>query len=162
MGSAPSPALFINTGKEVTMMEHSQRAKLERRKFFADPLMVGVILILVIFLSLFILYPLAMLMTDSVYSPTSYSVYQVAESQAEIEALLAAGGKEVRKLSVDRKAVLQVPDIEGLTLTKEMGKTASTTYMADMLDAEMAGSTVAVPAKAGLLSLQSFPHIFTS
>lgn len=160
MGAAPSPDLFINTGKEVTSMEHSQRARLERKKFFADPLMVGVILILVIFLSLFILYPLAMLMTDSVYSPDSYSVYQVAQSPQEVEALFAGQGKAVKSLSVDRKTVLLLPDLEGLTVTKEIGKTASTTYMADMLDAQPAGSTVALPDKTGLLSLQSFPHIF--
>ena len=141
-------------------MQRTQRAKLERRKFFSDPLMVGVILILVIFLMLFILYPLAMLMTDSVYAPDSYSVYQVSQSPEEIKALFADEGKDVQVLSVDRKTVLQLEDITGLTLTHEMGKTASTTYMADILKVELPGTTVAVKNDEGLLSLQSFPHIF--
>ncbi len=141
-------------------MQQSQRVKLERRKFFSDPLMVGVILLLVIFLSLFILYPLAMLMTDSVYSPDSYSVYQVSQSAEEVRALFESRGKDVKALSVDRKTVLQLPDLEGLTKTREMGKTASTTYMADLLDEELPGTAVVVRKMEGLLSLQSFPHIF--
>ena len=44
-----------------------QSAALERKKFFADPLMVFTILLLIVLLMLFILYPLAMLLLDSVY-----------------------------------------------------------------------------------------------
>lgn len=141
-------------------MKQSQRVMLERRKFLSDPLMVGVILLLVIFLALFILYPLAMLMTDSVYSPDYYSVYQVSQSEEEVRALFAGQGKEIKALSVSRKTVLQLPDLEGLTKTREMGKTASTTYMANLLDEELIGTTVAVRTKEGLLSPQSFQHIF--
>jgi len=141
-------------------MKQSQRVMLERRKFLSDPLMVGVILLLVIFLALFILYPLAMLMTDSVYSPDYYSVYQVSQSEEEVRALFASQGKEIKALSVSRKTVLQLPDLEGLTKTREMGKTASTTYMANLLDEELIGTTVAVRTKEGLLSPQSFQHIF--
>ncbi len=47
-------------------MARSQSARLDRKKFFADPIMVGAIAFLIIFLTLFILYPLAMLLADSV------------------------------------------------------------------------------------------------
>lgn len=141
-------------------MKQSQRVILERRKFLSDPLMVGVVLLLFIFLALFILYPLAMLMTDSVYSPDYYSVYQVSQSEEEVRALLTSQGKKFKALSVNRKTVLQLPDLEGLTKTREMGKTASTTYMANLLGEELPGTTVAVQNREGLLSPQSFQHIF--
>ena len=48
-------------------MNRRQSARLDRKKFFADPVMLGAIFVLIVFLSLFILYPLAMLMIDSVY-----------------------------------------------------------------------------------------------
>lgn len=44
-----------------------QGAMLERKKFFADPVMIVTIALLTVLLTLFILYPLAMLLLDSVY-----------------------------------------------------------------------------------------------
>ena len=44
-----------------------QGAALDRKKFFADPVMVVTIVLLTVLLALFILYPLAMLLLDSVY-----------------------------------------------------------------------------------------------
>ena len=49
-------------------MARSQNARLERKKFFSDPILVSMIIVLLIFLSLFILYPLLMLLIDSIYS----------------------------------------------------------------------------------------------
>ncbi len=49
-------------------MANNQNARLERKKFFSDPILVGMIAILLVFLALFILYPLLMLLIDSVYS----------------------------------------------------------------------------------------------
>lgn len=46
-------------------MSGSQSARLERKKFFADPIMVSTIAVLILFLLLFILYPLLMLLIDS-------------------------------------------------------------------------------------------------
>ena len=46
-------------------MARRQSAELERRKFFSDPILVSMILFLLIFLALFILYPLLMLLVDS-------------------------------------------------------------------------------------------------
>ena len=48
-------------------MKTRQSAALERKKFFGDPVMVITIALLVILLALFILYPLAMLLMDSVH-----------------------------------------------------------------------------------------------
>ena len=47
-------------------MASSQSSKLDRKKFFGDPVLVVTIIALIAFLSLFILYPLAMLLMDSV------------------------------------------------------------------------------------------------
>ncbi len=47
-------------------MPKSQSKELERKKFFADPIMVTTIVVLIVFLTLFILYPLAILLVDSV------------------------------------------------------------------------------------------------
>ena len=53
----------------------SQSASLDRKKFFGDPVLVITIIALIIFLSLFILYPLAMLLTDSVLERKSNLYY---------------------------------------------------------------------------------------
>ena len=49
-------------------MAKSQSASLERKKFFSDPILVSMIAVLIVFLLLFILYPLVMLLIDSFYS----------------------------------------------------------------------------------------------
>ena len=46
-------------------MAKNQGAALDRKKFMADPIMVTTIVVLIAFLSLFILYPLAILLVDS-------------------------------------------------------------------------------------------------
>ena len=47
-------------------MAKSQGARLDRSKLLADPILVATIVVLIAFLTLFILYPLAILMVDSV------------------------------------------------------------------------------------------------
>ena len=49
-------------------MARSQGAALDRKKLMADPIMVTTIVVLITFLTLFILYPLAILLVDSFYS----------------------------------------------------------------------------------------------
>ena len=49
-------------------MAGGQNARLERKKFFSDPILVSMIIVLLVFLALFILYPLLMLLIDSVFS----------------------------------------------------------------------------------------------
>ena len=48
-------------------MATRQSASLERKKLLADPIMVSTIVVLIAFLTLFILYPLAVLLVDSIY-----------------------------------------------------------------------------------------------
>ncbi len=52
-------------------MARGQGAALDRRKLLADPVMVSTIVLLITFLAIFILYPLAILLVDSIYSPDS-------------------------------------------------------------------------------------------
>ena len=52
-------------------MASRQSASLERKKLLADPIMVTTIVVLIAFLTLFILYPLAVLLVDSVYAKES-------------------------------------------------------------------------------------------
>jgi iron(III) transport system permease protein len=52
-------------------MKSRQGAALDRKKLMADPIMVSTIVVLIAFLTLFILYPLAILLVDSVYSPST-------------------------------------------------------------------------------------------
>ena len=49
-------------------MASRQGASLDRKKLMADPIMVTTIVVLITFLTLFILYPLAVLLVDSVYA----------------------------------------------------------------------------------------------
>ena len=49
-------------------MARGQGASLDRRKLLADPVMVTTIVVLITFLAIFILYPLAILLVDSIYS----------------------------------------------------------------------------------------------
>ena len=49
-------------------MARGQGAALDRRKLLADPIMITTIVVLITFLAIFILYPLAILLVDSVYS----------------------------------------------------------------------------------------------
>ena len=55
-------------------MATTQGARLERRKFFADPIMVSMIGVLLVFLTLFILYPLLMVLIDSFFSGGTVSL----------------------------------------------------------------------------------------
>ena len=55
-------------------MARSQSAALDRKKLMADPVMVGTIVVLITFLTLFILYPLAILLVDSFYSDSGVGV----------------------------------------------------------------------------------------
>ncbi|MFT4008381.1 MAG: iron ABC transporter permease, partial [Lacrimispora sp.] len=59
-------------------MAGSQSARLERKKFFSDPILISMITVLLIFLALFILYPLLMLLVDSFYTEgtVTLSVFQ--------------------------------------------------------------------------------------
>ena len=54
-------------------MVRSQSAALDRKKLMADPIMVTTIVVLITFLTLFILYPLAILLVDSFVGDGSFA-----------------------------------------------------------------------------------------
>ena len=54
-------------------MASAQGARLERKKLLADPIMVTTIVLLITFLTLFILYPLAILLVDSFVGDGGFS-----------------------------------------------------------------------------------------
>lgn len=55
-------------------LNKAQSARLDRKKLFGDPVMVSTIVILLIFLALFILYPLLILLIDSVASEGTFTL----------------------------------------------------------------------------------------
>ncbi|RKM53901.1 iron ABC transporter permease [Butyrivibrio sp. X503] len=55
-------------------MAKSQSASLDRKKLMADPIMVTTIALLIVFLTVFILYPLAILLVDSFVSETGLTL----------------------------------------------------------------------------------------
>ena len=139
-------------------MSVKQSSLLDRKKFFGDPLLLPIIILLLVFLALFILYPLSMLMTDSIYADNAYTLYTVQQSADEVRA--AFPEQTLRELSVARQPVLSLQSLDGLSVQRELGRAASTTYMADLLTDDLSGTLVAVEDHRPLLTLQSFPHIF--
>ena len=55
-------------------MAKSQSASLDRKKLLADPIMVTTIALLIVFLTIFILYPLAILLVDSFISDNGFTL----------------------------------------------------------------------------------------
>ena len=55
-------------------MARGQGAALDRKKLMADPIMMTTIVLLITFLTLFILYPLAILLVDSIYGSKGFSL----------------------------------------------------------------------------------------
>ncbi len=55
-------------------MAGKQGARLDRQKFYADPVMVTTIAVLIAFLTLFILYPLAILLVDSFVTENGFTL----------------------------------------------------------------------------------------
>lgn len=59
-------------------MAKGQGAALDRKKFYGDPILVTTIVVLIAFLTLFILYPLAILLVDSFYTDgtVTFGIFQ--------------------------------------------------------------------------------------
>lgn len=56
------------------MAAKRKSAEIDRKKLFSDPVMIGMIVVLLVFLILFIVYPLFVLLIDSVFSEGSFSL----------------------------------------------------------------------------------------
>ena len=99
-------------------MNHNQSARLERKKFFGDPVMVITIVILFLFLTLFILYPLAMLLLDSVLVQNA-ELYNVASLTSETPEYYNADGVPVQMVTDPIFALLVKPGMkDGESQTK--------------------------------------------
>ncbi|MBE5808031.1 MAG: iron ABC transporter permease [Clostridiales bacterium] len=61
-------------------MAKGQSAALDRKKLFADPVMITTIVLLITFLAVFILYPLAILLIDSIYSTDTGITFEFFKS----------------------------------------------------------------------------------
>ncbi|MGN0747160.1 MAG: ABC transporter permease [Aristaeellaceae bacterium] len=88
-------------------MKKRQSAALERRKFFADPVLVATIVLLIVLLTLFILYPLAMLLLDSIYvrNTNLIPLETVLSGEAELSVKEKNGETLVRLVNNKGKAV---------------------------------------------------------
>ncbi len=90
-------------------MNRKQSAQLDRKKFFGDPVMVITIIILFLFLTLFILYPLAMLLLDSVMVQNT-ELYNVSSLMGETPAFFDANGSPASQANAPLFARLDRPD----------------------------------------------------
>ena len=88
-------------------MKKRQSAALERRKFFADPVLVATIALLIVLLTLFILYPLTMLLLDSIYvrNTSLIPLETVLSGEAELSVKEKNGETLVRLVNGKGKAV---------------------------------------------------------
>ncbi len=93
-------------------MNTKQSAVLERKKFFADPVMVITIAVLTVLLALFILYPLAMLLVDSVHvrETQMITLESVVSGTADVKYTEASGKKSLEVL--DKKGAKAVISLE--------------------------------------------------
>ena len=91
-------------------MSKRQSAALDRKKFFGDPVMVITIIVLSIFLALFILYPLSMLLVDSVLIKGN-DLYSVADYAGNADPVFYTGDGAVASQDQDQIfALLRSPD----------------------------------------------------
>lgn len=56
------------------MTAKRKSAQLDRKKLFSDPIMMGMIILLIFFLALFIVYPLFVLLIDSIYNEGTFTL----------------------------------------------------------------------------------------
>jgi len=86
-------------------MKTRQSAALERKKFFGDPVMVVTIGLLLVLLALFILYPLAMLLVDSVHVSQNQMITLESVLSGQAEAPYEQEGQAVSVMDRKNNAV---------------------------------------------------------
>ena len=137
-------------------MKTHQSAALERKKFFADPLMVFTILLLVVLLMLFILYPLAMLLLDSVYVQGTELVPLETVLSGEADAPYSEDGASVTVLSSkNKKTVIALESLDSQVgcLFAKNGRALKEGEAVDP-------ATTYVKVQRNMLTLAAFPRIF--
>lgn len=137
-------------------MKKRQSAALERKKFFADPVMVFTILLLIVLLTLFILYPLAMLLLDSIYVRDTTLVPLEAVLSGEAEVDYVSDGASVRLVDSKNKAatvtLAELPEAYGC-LFRENGRIIKA---GDEIDP----AATYVKVQNNHVTLDAFPRIF--
>lgn len=137
-------------------MKKRQSAALERKKFFADPVMVFTILLLIVLLTLFILYPLAMLLLDSIYVRDTTLVPLEAVLSGEAEVDYVSDGASVKLVDSKNKAatvtLAELPEAYGC-LFRENGRIIKA---GDEIDP----AATYVKVQNNHVTLDAFPRIF--
>lgn len=137
-------------------MKKRQSAALERKKFFADPVMVFTILLLIVLLTLFILYPLAMLLLDSIYVRDTTLVPLEAVLSGEAEMDYVSDGASVKLVDSKNKAatvtLAELPEAYGC-LFRENGRIIKA---GDEIDP----AATYVKVQNNHVTLDAFPRIF--
>ena len=140
-----------------------QSTRLDRRKLLADPVMVITILLLFIFLTLFILYPLVMLLADSVFSSDAYTAYTIAQAPEEMTSTDADGvsiNRFIRQGQARSVPYYLVENLEGFEVIDTLGKSANLLYLDSVIPGDTSNTVVVVKDSKPLLTFQAFPHIF--
>ena len=137
-------------------MKTHQSAALERKKFFADPLMVFTILLLVVLLMLFILYPLAMLLLDSVYVQGTELVPLETVLSGEADAPYSENGASVTVLSSKNKKTVVALE----SLDSQVGCLFAKNGRALKEGEAVDPATTYVKVQRNMLTLAAFPRIF--
>ncbi len=137
-------------------MKTHQSAALERKKFFADPLMVFTILLLVVLLMLFILYPLAMLLLDSVYVQGTELVPLETVLSGEADAPYSKDGASVTVLSSKNKKTVVALE----SLDSQVGCLFAKNGRALKEGEAVDPATTYVKVQRNMLTLAAFPRIF--
>ena len=137
-------------------MKTHQSAALERKKFFADPLMVFTILLLVVLLMLFILYPLAMLLLDSVFVQGTELVPLETVLSGEADAPYSKDGASVTVLSSKNKKTVVALD----SLDSQVGCLFAKNGRALKAGEAVDPASTYVKVQRNALTLAAFPRIF--
>lgn len=133
-----------------------QSAALERKKFFADPLMVFTILLLIVLLMLFILYPLAMLLLDSVYVQDTALIPLESVLSGGADVPTSKDGQSVTVLDKKGKAATLTLD----ELPGSVGYLYAKNGRALKEGEEVNPAETYVKVKNNSLTLAAFPRIF--
>ena len=133
-----------------------QSAALERKKFFADPLMVFTILLLIVLLMLFILYPLAMLLLDSVYVQDTALIPLESVLSGGADVPTSKDGGSVTVLDKKGKAATLTLD----ELPGSVGYLYAKNGRALKEGEEVNPAETYVKVKNNFLTLAAFPRIF--
>jgi len=144
-------------------MTAHQSARLERKKLLADPVLIITIVLLTLFLLLFILYPLGMLLADSVFSTESFVAYTVAERPEDMTVTDAQGqatDRFIRQGQARKTPYYVVESTEGFQVKEELGRSTSLLYLDSVLPEGGQDTVVVVQTRQPLFTFQAFPHIF--